>query len=303
MLRKILRKCGHKGITGLETAIILIAFVVVAAVFAYTVLSAGLFSTQKSSEAVYNGLKEASNTLVTRGSLLAYKGGAGIGSSVGRIEFAVSTSTTKGTEAVDLTAPYTFTMGTVDTITVGAGGSGYTSAPTVTVSGGGGTGCTATATLTADAVTSVTVVTAGSGFVGAPTVIFSGGGGSGATATATLTGSALTIDATHGLNTPAQISFTDNTITLPRCAWTLSWVGKHSTNYLLSPGEQAVITVWLHNISNGVWSDGTTANGFINTDHINTYHTFNLEVKTASGAVLNLQRSTPALLEDVMDLH
>ena len=33
----------QKGITGLETAIILIAFVVVAAVFAYTVLSAGLF--------------------------------------------------------------------------------------------------------------------------------------------------------------------------------------------------------------------------------------------------------------------
>ena len=38
---------SEKGITGLETAIILIAFVVVAAVFAYTALSAGLFSTQK----------------------------------------------------------------------------------------------------------------------------------------------------------------------------------------------------------------------------------------------------------------
>ena len=38
---------GEKGITGLETAIILIAFVVVASVFAYTVLSAGLFASQK----------------------------------------------------------------------------------------------------------------------------------------------------------------------------------------------------------------------------------------------------------------
>ncbi|HUV53535.1 MAG TPA: archaellin/type IV pilin N-terminal domain-containing protein, partial [Dehalococcoidia bacterium] len=37
----------ERGITGLETAIILIAFVVVASVFAYTVLSAGIFSSQK----------------------------------------------------------------------------------------------------------------------------------------------------------------------------------------------------------------------------------------------------------------
>ena len=49
---------GKRGITGLETAIILIAFVVVAAVFAYTVLSAGIFSTQKSQETIYSGLEQ-----------------------------------------------------------------------------------------------------------------------------------------------------------------------------------------------------------------------------------------------------
>jgi flagellin-like protein len=58
---------GKKGITGLETAIILIAFVVVASVFAYTVLSAGLFSTQKSQEAVYGGLEEAQSTIELKG--------------------------------------------------------------------------------------------------------------------------------------------------------------------------------------------------------------------------------------------
>jgi len=44
---------GHrneKGITGLETAIILIAFVTVAAVFGYAVLSAGIFSAEKGKE-------------------------------------------------------------------------------------------------------------------------------------------------------------------------------------------------------------------------------------------------------------
>jgi flagellin-like protein len=61
----------QKGITGLETAIILIAFVVVAAVFAYTVLSAGLFSTQKSQEAVYSGLQETQNTMEVKGGVLS----------------------------------------------------------------------------------------------------------------------------------------------------------------------------------------------------------------------------------------
>ena len=49
----------RRGITGLETAIILIAFVVVASVFAYTVLSAGIFSSEKGKEAVHAGLESA----------------------------------------------------------------------------------------------------------------------------------------------------------------------------------------------------------------------------------------------------
>lgn len=71
-MRKIHR--GQKGITGLETAIILIAFVVVAAVFAYTVLSAGLFASQKSSESVYSGLKETQSTLEPNGALILKRG-------------------------------------------------------------------------------------------------------------------------------------------------------------------------------------------------------------------------------------
>ncbi len=65
-----IKRC-EKGITGLETAIILIAFVVVASVFAYTVLSAGLFSTQKSQEAVYGGLEEAQSTIEPKGGVVA----------------------------------------------------------------------------------------------------------------------------------------------------------------------------------------------------------------------------------------
>ena len=42
---------NQQGITGLETAIVLIAFVVVAAVFAFAVLNTGLLSSEKSKEA------------------------------------------------------------------------------------------------------------------------------------------------------------------------------------------------------------------------------------------------------------
>jgi flagellin FlaB len=93
----------EKGITGLETAIILIAFVVVAAVFAYTALSAGLFSTQKAQEAVYSGLKEAQSTLELRGGLIATAGTVGANGTIQQISFVVAN--VLGGESVDFTAP------------------------------------------------------------------------------------------------------------------------------------------------------------------------------------------------------
>jgi hypothetical protein len=70
--------------------------------------------------------------------------------------------------------------GAVYNIKVSNGGSGYTSAPTVTVTGDG-TGLTATAVISGGVVTGVNVTAAGTGYnqVG---VTLSGGGGSGATA-------------------------------------------------------------------------------------------------------------------------
>lgn len=74
----------------------------------------------------------------------------------------------------------------VTAITIGNGGSGYTSAPTIILTGGGGTGATAEATVSGGVVTKITVTNAGSGYTTAPTVAFAGGGGTGATATASV---------------------------------------------------------------------------------------------------------------------
>jgi archaeal flagellin FlaB len=61
---------SEKGMTGLETAIILIAFVTVAAVFGYAVLSAGLFSAERGKETIYAGLAEAKSNLEISGSVI-----------------------------------------------------------------------------------------------------------------------------------------------------------------------------------------------------------------------------------------
>jgi len=63
------KSSGEKGITGIETAIILIAFVIVASVFAYVVLTAGLFSTQKANEVIHTGLDEAQSTIEVKGNV------------------------------------------------------------------------------------------------------------------------------------------------------------------------------------------------------------------------------------------
>ncbi len=59
----------EEGITGLETAIILIAFVIVASVFAFVVLSTGLFSAERGKQTVFAGLEKASGNLEVRGAV------------------------------------------------------------------------------------------------------------------------------------------------------------------------------------------------------------------------------------------
>ncbi len=81
----------------------------------------------------------------------------------------------------------------IKTITITSGGSGYTTAPTVTFSGGGGNGAEATATVSGGRVTAITLTnnsvtgtSVGSGYTTPPTITITGGSGTGAEATATI---------------------------------------------------------------------------------------------------------------------
>lgn len=66
-MRKLKR--NEDAFTGLEAAIVLIAFVVVAAVFSYVVLGAGFFTTQKSQQVVHAGVTQAASNIVVKGNV------------------------------------------------------------------------------------------------------------------------------------------------------------------------------------------------------------------------------------------
>ena len=90
----------QRGITGLETAIVLIAFVVVSSVFAFAALSTGLFTTDKAKETIHAGLSEARSTMEMKGSILATAGTTGNGGTVDALTFQVTSAA--AAEAIDL---------------------------------------------------------------------------------------------------------------------------------------------------------------------------------------------------------
>ncbi len=93
-------------------------------------------------------------------------------------------------------ATFSVVMG-VGSVTVNNGGSGFTSAPTVTFANGGGSGAAATANVS-QAVTSVTVTNPGSGYGSAPIVTFAAPpSGTTATGIATITSTVVAVNVTN----------------------------------------------------------------------------------------------------------
>jgi flagellin FlaB len=229
----------QRGITGLETAIILIAFVVVASVFAFTVLSTGIFASERSKETVFAGLSEAKSSIEPRGSVIAYQGRDGTTAAddtIYKVSFVVSNAVAG--EPVDLTPPYTKNDSLVDP------------------------------------------------------------------------------DIVSGAQYKTVVSYTDTNQFLSDVPWTIDWVGNNNGDNLLEEGEKAEITVWLLERENAVaeptdnngvsgWvADANGAHGILATGGTNlgVNDQFTIEVKPASGSVLNIQRTVPARFDTVMDL-
>lgn len=89
---------GRKGLTGLETAIILIAFIITAAAFAFAILNVGFQTTQQAQSVITTGAREAASALELAGAVVA-EGDKG---SVTAIRFTIKLS--PGLREIDLSA-------------------------------------------------------------------------------------------------------------------------------------------------------------------------------------------------------
>ncbi len=62
---------GDSAFTGLEAAIVLIAFIIIAAVFSFVVLGTGFFAAQKSQDAVHGAIEQTCSALVLGSTVIA----------------------------------------------------------------------------------------------------------------------------------------------------------------------------------------------------------------------------------------
>ena len=92
---------SQRGITGLETAIVLIAFVVVSSVFAFAALSTGMFSSDKARETITAGLAETRASMQLKGSVIGTADAAAVTGVMTTIDFHVTQSA--GGADIDLT--------------------------------------------------------------------------------------------------------------------------------------------------------------------------------------------------------
>ncbi len=90
---------NSNAFTGLEAAIVLIAFVVVAAVFAYVVLGAGFFTTQKAQETIYKSVEQSTSNLLLIGNM--YGLASDPSSGIDEIKFSIGLA--PGAADVDMT--------------------------------------------------------------------------------------------------------------------------------------------------------------------------------------------------------
>lgn len=100
MLQKIRGK-RRKGIVGIEAAVVLIAFVLVAASLAFVALNMGMFATQRTKEVIGKAYESSSRALEVSGSVLANMKGATDSSQNPVNQILVPIRLTAGSKAVD----------------------------------------------------------------------------------------------------------------------------------------------------------------------------------------------------------
>jgi len=68
---KLIKKHTHRGVVGVESAIVMIAFVIVAAALAFVVLNMGFSTSQQAKTTIVSGLSEASSSMMISATITA----------------------------------------------------------------------------------------------------------------------------------------------------------------------------------------------------------------------------------------
>jgi flagellin FlaB len=108
-------KKNENAFTGLEAAIVLIAFVVVAAVFSYVMLGAGFFTAQQAQTVVHTGMGQAASSIEVTGDVYGFGDGNGTLQKLQNITYTVSL--TAGNQPMDI-ARMRLTVATPDYRTI-----------------------------------------------------------------------------------------------------------------------------------------------------------------------------------------
>ena len=94
---------SRRGMTGLETAIILVAFVITAAAFAFVVLNMGFLTAEKAQSVISAGMAEASSSMLMDSGLVGQFGNTGgPQASVRLVKLTFYLKLSQGHEPVDL---------------------------------------------------------------------------------------------------------------------------------------------------------------------------------------------------------
>jgi len=92
----------HRGIIGIESAIVLIAFVIVAAALAFVVLNMGFSTTQKAKTTIVSTLQQAGTSLVVEGKVIGSSYIPGGGAASGLNATSIPIKITAGGDSVNL---------------------------------------------------------------------------------------------------------------------------------------------------------------------------------------------------------
>jgi flagellin FlaB len=267
---------NQQGITGLETAIVLIAFVVVASVFAFVVITTGLYSGQRAQETANAGLNEAKTSLSPRGSLVALQAtvSGAVDATSAVLTDSAATFVTDGVKIGD--SVYNLTDGSNSIATAVTG----TTVTGVLVNG------------TNNTWTSGDTYRIGlAGTVSQLKFKVSLGAGSSSVGLGSDTTLVSFVDDSNSAN--AVYAATIPASKTERVYWTHSWPVAGTGGPSLDAGEVVEFTVDVNNITAGVTGSQT----------LGPNTRFNVQVLPRNGSALTLSRTLPVELKPVMDLN